>query len=70
MEIEAVKRLSKLFRENVEKQAKIQTEIQINYVDVVVSNRVLNFENPKVYLYLFSPSSNPLRKSPNQTAFP
>lgn len=48
VEIEAVKRLSKLFREKVEQQAKIQTEIQINYVDVVVSNRVLNFLNPKV----------------------
>jgi hypothetical protein len=48
VEVDAVERLSKLLREKVEAQSKIQTEIQINYVDVVVSDQILNFKTPKV----------------------
>ena len=45
-EMDALEKLSGLFREAIEKEDRIQKEIQLNFVDVVISNEVLNFLTP------------------------
>jgi len=52
VENEAVVDLTKELRAYIEKEAKIQREISLNYVDVVISNKVLNFLTPPVMIII------------------
>lgn len=38
--------MGSLFREAIENEEKIQKEVQLNFVDVVVSHEMLNFLTP------------------------
>lgn len=46
VENQAVFEMSKIFREAIEKTEKIQKEIQLNFVDVIISHETLNFLTP------------------------
>lgn len=50
VENQAVFEMSKIFREAIEKTEKIQKEIQLNFVDVIISHETLNFLTPPVSL--------------------
>lgn len=45
-EIKALDAICGLFRQFIESEEKIQKEIQLNFVDVVISHEVLNFLTP------------------------
>lgn len=49
--------LSKIFRKSIENEQKIESEVQINHVEVTQTEKIRNFEKEKVFLYLFSLSS-------------
>jgi hypothetical protein len=50
--------MSKLFRNAIENEEKIQKEIQLKHIDVVVSHQVLNFLTPPVNIILSSTFKN------------
>lgn len=49
--------LSKIFRKSIENEQKIESEVQINHVEVTQTEKIRNFEKEKVFLYLYSLSS-------------
>lgn len=52
VENEAVCELSKQLKGFIEAEKKMQKEISLNYVDVVTSNKTLNFLTPPVFYSL------------------
>lgn len=53
VENDAVDKILFMFQENIEAESKIQKELQLNYVDVVISHQVLNFLTPPVIFLAF-----------------
>ncbi|EGR31169.1 hypothetical protein IMG5_116400 [Ichthyophthirius multifiliis] len=46
IENDAVNEMDYIFRQYIEEEKKIQKEIQLNYVDVIISHQILNFLTP------------------------
>lgn len=45
-EIDAIEEMGNLIREKIEEETKIQLEIQLDYTNVVISHKTLNFLTP------------------------
>lgn len=62
VENDAVNEMDILFRSFIEQECQIQNEIQLNYVDVVISHKTLNFLTPSVkhHTHLFISMSYPI----------